>query len=58
MYFRLYQDKAKEWRWSLHASNGQQVASSGEGYVKKSDCLHGIDLVKSASTAPVKEDTA
>lgn len=58
MHFRLYQDKAKQWRWSLHASNGQQIANSGEGYVKKSDCVHGIELVKGSGNAPTKEDPA
>lgn len=44
--FEVYQDKKKEWRWRLRASNNKAIADSGEGYKEKSDCLHGIDLVK------------
>lgn len=54
--FRLYRDAAGEWRWTLVADNGRKIADSGEGYVNKSDCVHGIDLVKAAATAPVQED--
>jgi uncharacterized protein YegP (UPF0339 family) len=44
--FEVYQDHKGEWRWRLRASNGKTIADSGEGYKEKSDCLHGIDLVK------------
>jgi len=44
--FEVYQDKKGEWRWRLKASNSKIIADSGEGYKEKSDCLHGIDLVK------------
>ncbi len=54
MVFWKYLDKANQWRWFLQASNGKKVADSGESYVKESDCDHGILLVKSAFTAPVK----
>jgi Domain of unknown function (DUF1508) len=30
----------------LRAANGKIIADSGEGYVSKSDCQHGIELVK------------
>ncbi len=55
MKFEIYKDAAGEWRWRLKAANGQIVATSGEGYHNKSDCRHGIDLVKSSSSAPVVE---
>jgi uncharacterized protein YegP (UPF0339 family) len=56
MYFRLYKDAAGYWRWTLYASNGRKIADSGEGYVNKSDCQAGIDLVKSTSAfTPVRE---
>lgn len=44
--FEMYQDKAGEWRWRLKSSNGQQIASSGEGYKDKGGCKNGIDAVK------------
>jgi len=52
----MYQDKAEEWRWKLKAANGESIANSGEGYKNKSDCEHGIDLVKSSADAPVVEE--
>lgn len=55
MYFEVYQDKAKEWRWRLKAANHQPIASSGEGYAQKASCLHAIELVKSSKDATVKE---
>ena len=55
MYFQYYQDAKSEWRWRLKAANHEIIATSGEGYVRKSDCLHAIDLVKSSSMARVDE---
>jgi uncharacterized protein YegP (UPF0339 family) len=56
MYFRIYQDVAKEWRWTLYGSNHRKVADSAEGYWNKSDCLAGIQLVKGASSqTPIYE---
>src|SRR5262245_35570744 len=44
--FEVYQDKSGDFRWRLLASNGQVVATSGQGYKKKDDCLNGIESVK------------
>ena len=56
MKFQLYKDQSGQWRWRLLAQNGKIVATSGESYINKSDCLHGIDLVKSTtSTTEVEE---
>ena len=41
---------AADWRWRLRAANGQIIATSGEGYINKADCLHGISLVQSVET--------
>ena len=38
--------KNNEWYWHLKANNGQVIAVGGEGYKRKEDCTHGIDLVK------------
>lgn len=43
--FELYADNAGEYRWRLRANNHQIIAVSGQGYSKKSDCLHGIYLI-------------
>ncbi|MBX3146981.1 MAG: DUF1508 domain-containing protein [Gemmatimonadales bacterium] len=54
MYFEVYQDTRSEWRWRLIAANAQRIADSGEGYTSKASCEHGIALVKSAHSAPVR----
>ncbi len=55
MRYQVYQDAAKEWRWRLRAANHEIIATSGEGYKNKADCLHGIDLVKGSGNASVEE---
>lgn len=55
MAFYLFKDHSGQWRWNLKASNGRIVADSAEAYYNKADCLNGINLVKSAYTAPVYE---
>lgn len=56
MKFEVYQDKKGEYRWRLKASNGNIMATGGEGYVKKADCLHGIERVKGLDAdTPVEE---
>ncbi len=44
--FKLYQDKAGEYRWRLLANNNETIADSAEGYKAKANCKHGIELVK------------
>jgi uncharacterized protein YegP (UPF0339 family) len=56
--FEVYEDKAMEYRWRLKAANGQVVAASSQGYKKKADCEHAIDLIKEgAAKAAVKDLT-
>lgn len=57
MYFEIYKDSQREWRWRLRASNNYIIADSSEGYNNKQDCIHAIDLVKSTNAStPVYED--
>ncbi len=57
MKFQVYKDAAGEWRWRLIAANHVDIiADSGEGYVNKADCLHGIDLVKSTNAGTSVEE--
>lgn len=44
--FQVYQDDAGEWRWRFRAGNGKVIAVSSEGYVEKTDCLHGLELLR------------
>lgn len=49
----VYRDNRNEFRWSYEASNGRTIAVSSEGYVRKSDCLRSIDIMKGSSNSPV-----
>ncbi len=54
MYFKLYQDRALQWRWTLFAANHYKVADSGEGYYNEANCFSGIRLVQgTTSTTPI-----
>ncbi len=56
MKFEVYRGKDGMWYWRLKSVNGQIVAVGGEGYVNKTDCLHGIALVKGTNAnTPVNE---
>jgi len=55
--FQIFQDDSGEYRWHLRADNNEIVAAS-EGYTNKSNCEHGIDVVKKlAKRAEVKDLT-
>ena len=53
MNFEIFEDTRGEWRWRLKSANGKIIAASGEGYVNKEDCEHGIKLVKSCTGSAV-----
>src|SRR5436190_2111180 len=54
--FEVYKDKGGEFRWRLRAGNQQIIASSGEGYKEKRDCIAGVESVKrSAAEAAIEE---
>ena len=44
MYFEVYEGadnpggQKGKWRWHLWADNGNKIATSGEGYVNRSEC--------------------
>ena len=44
--FEIYQDRKKEWRWRLKASNGQVIAGPQEGYKKRSHCVRMVARIK------------
>jgi uncharacterized protein YegP (UPF0339 family) len=54
--FEVYQDKAKEYRWRLKASNGQIVAASSDGYKAKSDCENAIESIKKGAAGAKVDD--
>ena len=54
--FEVYQDKSGEYRWRLKAANGQNIATSGEGYTEKRSCIAAIETVKrAAANAKIEE---
>lgn len=53
--FQVYKDAAGEWRWRLVSGNGRIIAVSGEGYEHRTDCLHGVEIVKDARYTPVED---
>lgn len=44
--FEVYQDRKSEWRWRFKAANGAILATHGDGYKAKADCLKGIESIK------------
>ena len=46
MEFKVYLDKAQEFRWKLQSQNGKIVADSGEGYRSKENCIDAIQLIR------------
>lgn len=58
MTFEIYKDAKGEFRWRLKASNGQIVATGGQGYSAKADCKHAIESIqKNAATAMIDDTT-
>src|SRR5437763_111915 len=55
--FEIYQDRSNEHRWRLKASNGQIIASSGQGYKDKRDCRNAIDRIKKDAATKLKVET-
>ncbi len=54
--FELYKDARGEFRWRLVVTNGQTIATGGEGYKTKEVAKSYIDSVKrNASTAAIEE---
>lgn len=57
-YFRVYKDKAKEWRWTYIAGNGNKLADSSEGYKNRGDCLKSLEYLRFyAAASEVKVPT-
>ena len=54
--FQIYKDRKGEYRWHLRARNGEIIADSNEGYSRKDNCKHGIELVKQQAASAAVED--
>jgi uncharacterized protein YegP (UPF0339 family) len=58
MRFELYQSLfRRQWRWRWKANNNRIVATSGEGYNNRKDCIYAIQLVmRLGFSSPVYQD--
>lgn len=50
MKFQIFLTNQRQYMWRLLAANGLTIATSGESYVDKLNCEHGIGLVKSTTS--------
>jgi uncharacterized protein YegP (UPF0339 family) len=55
MYYWIYQDDRKKWRWTLYTANNSRIAESTGVYEKKQDCEAAIERVKASTNAVVKQ---
>lgn len=51
-YFKIFQDRAGEWRWTLYGGNGEAVATS-EGYTTKYSAERSAARVKDIAAIAV-----
>lgn len=56
MTFEVYKDAKGEFRWRLKATNGQIIATGGQGYAAKADCKHAIESIQKHAAAATVED--
>jgi uncharacterized protein YegP (UPF0339 family) len=55
--FETYQDAGKKYRWRLKATNGQIIATSGQGYSDNRDCKSAIDRIKKDAATKLTFET-
>jgi uncharacterized protein YegP (UPF0339 family) len=46
--FQILKYSNGQYYWRLVAVNGKIIATSGESYVRKEDCVHSINIVKAS----------
>jgi uncharacterized protein YegP (UPF0339 family) len=54
MTFEVYQDAKDQYRWRLNAANGKSLATSGQGYKAKADCMNGVKRIQSDAGSKLK----
>jgi hypothetical protein len=54
--FQIFKDTRGEFRWRLRAGNNEIIATSGEGYKAKADCLNGIRLIQEGAAKATIDD--
>lgn len=48
---KLFRDRQGKWRWTMTAANGRKVATSGEGYTRRTDCFRMYQKIIRAFSA-------
>jgi len=57
--FEIFKGKIGDFRWRLIHTNGQVIATSGEGYTTKVNAMNGINSVKeNVANASIEEKAA
>jgi uncharacterized protein YegP (UPF0339 family) len=56
--FQVYRNDKGEYRWRVFADNNRIIATSGEGYRNRKDCVHGIQLLKNEAAIAQIEDAS
>ena len=57
--FEVYQDAAKDFRWRLVTGEDKDrevLATGGQGYKSKADCMHGVESIQKGSAKLKFED--
>src|SRR4051812_29232525 len=55
--FEIYKDRSGEHRWRLLSTNGQTIATSGQGYKDKRDCKSAVERIKKDAATKLKFET-
>src|SRR5262245_3687863 len=58
--FEVYQDKASEYRWRLVSGEDKDretLATGGQGYKAKADCLHGVKSIQDGAADKLTFET-
>jgi uncharacterized protein YegP (UPF0339 family) len=55
MYFLIYQDKSREWRWALYEGDQFKLAESAESFLNHSDCRRAINAVRKSFNASIRD---
>src|SRR5947207_672251 len=54
--FEVYKDAGGKYRWRLKSTNGQTIATPGQGFSDKRSCMDNIESVRrAAANASVEE---
>jgi uncharacterized protein YegP (UPF0339 family) len=52
LHFEIYQDAAQEYRWRLKATNGEILATAGQGYKSKADAQKSVERIQTEAATP------